>query len=1004
MNRSAIIVWALVGLSSIAFAQNSIQTFTFTNINSSQGLSQNTINCIIQDRKGFLWFGTADGLNRYDGYQFKVYRNELNNLNSLSNNYILSLLEDKHGNIWIGTYGGGLNKFNPNTETFTRYPFNRKYQQDVGAENVGTLYEDMDGKIWMGFLNDNNALGYLDPQTQAIKCFGTNDVDDPLHPRKIFAFIPHQGKGFWLASQRGLGYFDKQQGKYTKLISLNKYPNKNYALRWVYQVFRDKTKPYILWLCTFNAGLVRFDIRTEKITGRWEKNLADDHSLQTNTIWSFYQDKQGNNWVGTKNGFYQFNISTNKFTRYLHDPKNPRSIAGNYIQHIFEDQAGTVWLGSYNNGISAFTPKLKNFVHYPAPQKDISQVAAFCEDHQGHVWIGTKGGNKGLFRLNREKELIEPFDLKLRSLQKMSSIDINSLFTDVEGNIWIGTFDKGLCRYNPQTSQLVHHPFVYSTKKFRLPHIGAIYQDKNQPQDIWIGAKFSGFFKFNTRKNKFTKRYLRNNGTRLSHPSINAFAKDFRGNLWIATRGGLNRFNPQKEQFSNYLHSAQDTTSLSNDYVTCLHIDKQHQFWVGTRNGLNKLDLKELYLGKTKFKRYTTSEGLPSNIIHKIIEDAQGFLWISTSNGLSRFDKKNNVFNNYDEQDGLQSNEFVEGSGLMAKDGAIFLGGIKGFNMFYPSNIKKNTFAAPIVFTDFQLFNKSVAVGKQKKLKKPIWITDTLTLSHEDKIISFEFAALNYILPHKNTYKVRLENYDDQWRYLGHKHSVSYTNLPAGRYVLRVKSANNDGVWSPKEARMVIIIQPPWWQTWWFRSIIVLLIFSILVSVLYLIQKRKKHISILQKNNEALQKNLIQWQIKALSIESEQSLATKKSTKSTFKDSNEIEELKLKLYQVVIKQQLYKDENLSLSEVAKKMKISDKSLSELFNKELQTNFYEYINNCRVDAFKKKVEDGEAAHLTLMAIAYDSGFRSKSSFNRIFKQQTGLTPSQFKKKVEIVSKK
>ncbi|HAS44308.1 MAG TPA: hypothetical protein DCS93_27775 [Microscillaceae bacterium] len=991
-------------------AQSLFQEIKFSNINSTQGLSQNTVKCMVQDRKGFLWFGTADGLNRYDGYQFKIYRNELGNKNSLSNNYITALLEDKTGYIWIGTLGGGVNRFDPLTETFTRFRPHKDKVKGVAGDEINAFVEDEDGKIWIA--TNKKALSYFDPRHQKI-VYIRESYQFPIPSRYVYSIITDQNKGLWLGTRWGVAYFDKKLQTCTWRLSVNPNPTKFFYDDAVYHIVRDQVNPRFLWLCTFEAGLIKFDTHSRKIVAKWGTNATQKNSLKAKSVWGFLQDHRGNYWVGTANGFYKFDPQNNHFTLFAPDPQNPQSIAGSNIQQVFEDKAGTIWLCSFKNGTSAFTPALNNFHHYKPNKSTSPQVTSFCEDNQGNIWFGTKGGAIGLTKLHRKTGEVITFKNTGNNPRSIATNNINTLLKDVDGSIWIGTIGGGLDHYDPKTGIFEHLPYnTQSHPSLRLhsPHIGAIFQDPQVPGELWIGTRGGGVVKYDKRKKKVTKSYLFRdsfNGTSLSQGTVIAITKDYKGNLWIATRKGLNRFDPHQEIFTNYFHSPTNKYSLSSDYVTALYIDKQQVLWIGTRNGLNKLNLKEVYKGNTQFQHYTIKQGLPNNVIHKIIEDTKGFLWLSTSKGLSCFDKKEEKFRNYDEQDGLQGNEFLTGSGLLTKDGVVLMGGTNGFNLFEPEKVNKNTYKPPVKFTDFQLFNKSVSVDKKGVLPQPIWNTDTLELSYKDKVLSFEFAALNYILPDKNTYAVFMEGFDQEWSYIGKRRFISYTALSPGTYILRVKAANNDGVWSDKEAQVVIIVHPAWWQTWWFRGSVALLALLVLTGLYFLrkyiiriYEKRTKavviqHTTPLKKTNEALQKTLRELQAKEDRLISK----AKKPTRSIFKDKAEIEYLKQKLSDVIIRQELYKDEDISLAKVAQKMETTDRKLSELMNKELNTNFYDYLNGCRVNVFKERVVKGDARRITLLAIAYESGFQSKATFNRIFKKQTGLTPSQFKKKVD-----
>ena len=973
------------------FAQVSAQNIHFSTITSTQGLSQNTVNCVLQDRRGFLWFGTANGLNRYDGRQFKIYRNELDNKNSLSNSYVVSLLEDRQGYIWVGTYGGGLNRLNPDTEEFLIFQHKKDDSTSIASNDVRVLFEDKSGKIWLGLYG--GAFSYLDPVTQKIIRF----LNDPRkkYPKKnrILTLVPDQNKGFWVGRVGGLFYFDGVQGTYTKHIEVYKHKGGVGFQNMVYHIFRDRIEPNILWLCTMEAGLLKFDTQTNQILKRWETNVTEKNALKTNSVMSFHQDKQGTYWVGTQKAFYRFTPQNNQFHIYDSDPQNPRKIAGNNIQRIFEDKAGTLWLCSYKRGVSSFNPYIKKFAYYPLPEKQASQINAFCEDNKGNIWLGTKGGKKGLNRFNRKTKTFKGFQAIISKQPNLVVSDINNLLTDVDGRIWLGATVQGLYRYDPKAN-IFENYFGVDTKKWdeRFP-IGALYQDPAQEDILWVGTRGYGLLKFSKRRKKLIRQYFEKyfNGTRISHPTVIAIAKDDRGNLWLATRVGLSRLDPKKEVFTNYLHSANDSTTISDNYVSALHIDQNQVLWAGTHNGLNKLNLKEAYQSKPRFEHYTIKQGLPDNIIHKIVEDAKGKLWLSTSKGLSCFHQKKQVFKNYDEQDGLQGNEFVTNSGLLTSDGTILMGGTNGFNLFHPDKLNKNTYPPPVVFTDFKIANKSVGVSEKGILKRPVWATDTVVLSSEDQVISFEFAALNYILPQKNHYAVLLQNYDSDWK-PQQQPTVTYLGLSPDTYILRIKAANNDGVWSEEEAKLVIIIRAPWWQTWRFYLSLMVVLLAVIVGGYYLVRQRIKRRE--KKLEKSLTKEMDSFQDTVTNVPT--------SPKKLLKDQNEIEQLKQKLREIVVDQKLYREGSVSLNVIAEKMNISDKKLSELFNKELNLSFHDYINGYRVEEFKARVEKGDAQHLKLISIAYESGFHSKSSFNRIFKKHTGLTPSEYKDKINQAS--
>lgn len=983
MNLFFKICGLIIPLTFSVYAQTPIQSIKFTNINAIQGLSHNTVNCVIQDDHGFLWFGTANGLSRYDGYQFKVYHNEPDNANSLSNNYVLSLYQDRRGYIWIGTFGGGVNRFNPDTGEFVRYKYNKNDLHSISGNDVRAFYEDEESKLWVSFYK--GSFGYFDV-TQKFHRVNKSDTKFRLL-NAIYSFVNDEDKGFWLGSQDGLIYFDKEQERIVENIKL-KIDQKvhNYYGNAIYKIYKDQKSPYILWLCTFRHGLIKFDTRTKKIVQKWHKGNS---ILQTSSVWSFYQDQEGVCWVGTSDGFYRFMSDTGAFTLFLPNATNDFSISGKNIQYIFEDKAGKIWLCTYDKGLSLFDPYAKNFTYYAPLEKSIEQISSFCEDKQGNIWFGTLGGSVGLARLNRKTGEIKTFPPEINNPHSIEVKDVNVLLNDVDGSVWVGTFGGGLKRYDLEKGVFEHY-FSKDNKQEGFPRtsdIGALYQDPNKPNDLWVGTRGDALYRFDKKEKKFQERYS------LSHVSVIAITKDYKGNLWIATRRGLNKLDLSTKKIVSYLQIPENPNSISDNYIVSLHIDKDKNLWVGTRNGLNKCSLPELYKGNTKFQHFTTKQGLPDNIIHKIVEDSEGLLWLSTSKGLSCFDK-NRVVKNYAQPDGLQSDQFATNSGLLTNDQAILMGGVNGFNLFYPQKLQKSTYTAPVLFTDFQIFNKSVPITKAGILHQAIWATDTIELSHKDQVISFEFASLNYGRANKSSYAIFMENFDEDWRYIGHKRFETYTNIPAGTYTFRVKAANGDKVWGKKEARLVIIIHSTWWRTRWFKVSIILWILCILLGRYYVIKKAPKSRKGLPEPSLNKLDSALEHIEKAVDKTTPNPVLV-----SIFKDQEEIDQLKQKLREVVVIQELYKEEVMSLAIIAQKMETTERKLSELFSKELDTNFYEYMNNFKIELFKQRVEKGDANHLTLLAIAYESGFHSKATFNRIFKKYTGLTPSEFKKQVE-----
>lgn len=881
-----ILIIILTGSNSMLYAQSFLQKMKFASITPKNGLSQNIINCTLQDKHGVLWFGTANGLSRYDGYSFKTYKTKLDNANSLSNNYVLCLYEDKAGYLWVGTFGGGLNRFTPSTEEFVRYQHHKGDVTSIASNDVRSILEDTEGNIWVGLYN--GGVSYLDFRTHKFK---TIPYEPRLHkatPHHALHLVKARDNGFWVGTTYGLFYLDKSKEQFTRHF----YPASDKKLagfhNGVATMDYDHNNPSILWLSSYDAGLVRFNTQTLQVEERLTHDPANKNSISSNTVWEFHQDKNGIYWIGTKKGLNRFDPKTKKITRFFHNPLEPKSITGNNIQDIYEDNAGSVWLATYDGGISSFNPYLDNFAHYSKfEQPTKNTVTSFCEDQQGNLWFGLSKGAFGLVKFQLKTQTIEVFKHDKYDDKSIAGNVVNTLLTDVDGSIWIGTIGKGLDHYNPQTGKFTHYAYKrLDTNALRSPHIGALHQDKHKPDILWVGSRGGGLFRLDKATKKFKRFAVIKSKNSISHNTVISILTDHKGNLWIATRNGLNLFDPRTGIFTNYLHSPKDLQSISSNYVTSLRLDKNKMLWIGTRNGLNQLDLNKVYKKKVRFKHYGIQDGLPNNIIRAIIEDKHGYLWISTAKGISRFNPLKGKFQNYDEMDGLQGNDFFTNSGLLASNGAVLMGGSNGFNMFYPEKININHYHSNILITDIQVFNKSIIPQRGGILSRPVWATDTIELSPEDKVISFEFAALNYILSNKNTYKIKLENFDHKWRYIGNKHFETYTNLSPGTYTFRVQAANNSGIWSDKEARLVIIVHSPYWATWWFRTTVALFVLTLMITAyrfrISLIKSQKRLLETqvkertvdlletneeLQQTNEELQTTLTQVKEKNLIIQ-----------------------------------------------------------------------------------------------------------------------------------------
>jgi len=781
----------------------------FDHLSLEDGLSQSIIECIIQDSQGFMWFGTEDGLNKYDGYKFTVVRQIPSNPNSLSHNYVLSIYEDRSGVFWIGTFHGGLNKFDVKTGKYTHYT--RKHGDPTSLSNnvVHSICEDRYGMLW--FATDE-GLNRFDKQTSVFTVYrNIPGAPGSLSNNGVLVVYEDRSGVLWAGTNGGgLNRFDRETGKFT--VFKNEPGNPSSLLNDVIDaIYEDRSG--VLWIGSQGGGLAKFDEKTSTFTSYLNETI-NPSSLSNNIVRAIYEDNSGILWIGTYGGgLNRFDRETGSFTSYQNDPVNRRSISNNSIYSIFQDRSGVFWIGTYGGGLNKFDGKKKAFMHYnvrPNNPNSLSHniVWSFYEDKEGILWIGTQ---EGLDKFERKSDRYTHYRSNPAIPGSLSHNIVRQVCEDRLGTLWLGTNGGGLNAFDRQKGTFkVYRNDPANPRSLSHNELRYIYEDR--AGILWIGTNGGGLNKFNRETDDFTRfRYDENNPNSLSNDFVRCMYEDRPGNFWIGTQGGgLDRFDRQKGVFAHYRNNPNDKNSLSNDFVFCIHEDTSGVLWVGTwGGGINRFNREA-----GTFAYFGTAEGLPGNAVYGILEDDRGNLWISTTRGLSKFNLKDHSFKNYNERDGLQSDEFNGGSYYKSPGGEMFFGGINGFNAFYPDRIKDNQYMPPIAITSFQKLNKEV------QMDKPLVELKELILSPKDYFFSFEFAALDYTAPQKNRYAYKMEGLDEDWITTGaDKRFASYTTLSPGVYTFRVKGSNNDGVWNDGGASLKIIITPPFWKTWWFRGL-----------------------------------------------------------------------------------------------------------------------------------------------------------------------------------------
>ncbi|MES2734514.1 MAG: two-component regulator propeller domain-containing protein [Bacteroidota bacterium] len=781
----------------------------FKYLSTLNGLSQSQVTCIYQDRQGFMWFGTHDGLNRYDGYTFTVYKNNAADSTTLSDNYIRVVTEDREGNLWVGTQNG-LNRFDRKTKQFFRFP-----TQEVGMINA--IMEDREGQLWVG---EFTGLKRYNRKTNTFQTFAHRD-DDPysLNDNAVSVIYEDKQGKFWIGTGAGgLNEFDRKTGRFTHYTNNPADPS-SISYNSVSQIREDKYGN--LWVGC-HTGLNLFDRKTKRFK-RYMHDPANPQTLPHNTIYAMLEDSQGNFWLGTNDGGLSLmDRQKGTFTHFQKDINRPQSLGDITVVALYEDRSGNLWVGLGVGGINMYNARNDIFHHYKQEVSPNSlshnTVRSFLEDREGYIWIGTDGG--GLNRWDRKNNQFTHYRYNRLATQGINSDVIMNIYQDKQDNIWMGTWGGGLNKWDKATNRFTYYKNdPADSTSISGNEVRSIMEDRKG--NLWIGTSFNGLSVLDRKTNRFTR--YRSNPQKpgsLNHDMVLCLYQDSKGTIWVGTLGGVNRFDPTINGFIHYGPDKKKPNSLSNEVIQSFFEDHRGNLWIGTTNGLNRFHPSD-----QSFSVLTEKHGLPHATIQGITEDGQGNLWVSTTLGLSKFNPKANTYKNFTSADGLQANEFLQNVQLKLRSGEILFGGINGFNIFDPKRVSNNPFIPPVYFTDFQIFNAPVALNKPgSPLKHTIGETQAITLSYKESVLSFEFAALNYTVSEKNQYAYQMEGYDQKWNYVGTKRTATYTNLDPGEYVLHVKATNNDGVWNEKGASIHITITPPFWQTWWFRSLVTALI------------------------------------------------------------------------------------------------------------------------------------------------------------------------------------
>lgn len=820
----------------------------FERFSIEQGLSQNTIMSIIQDSQGFLWLGTQDGLNRFDGHEFTVFEHDSNNPDSLSDDYILDLYEDESGYIWIGTQHGGLNRFDPVTESFVNYQHDSKNANSLSSNHIIQVTGDSQGSIWLATW-DGGVTRFW-PKAQRFERYLHNPADPKSLPHRIANDIVEDANhNIWVATYGGgLARFAPQINGF---INYQHEPGKNGIssdMLWKLLANKDGS----LWIATEGEGLDLFDPKTGRVS-RFIHDKENPNSLSDNHVRTMMQDAQGHLWVGTFDGLSRKALKNNDFERFEHDKTDIKSISGQVIQDIYQTRDGIIWIGNFNDALNKYNPRHAQFGHIKRDGNNpdslpSNNIRAIMQDRQGALWIGTDG--EGLAQYDAVGNRYNIFKHQQNKTGSIASDRIWAVVEDSQDALWVGTFGNGVSRMD-RTSNTFKNYYADPGKKGALQNHLVMSLLEDSQQNIWVGT-YGGLHRYRPKTDDFEVfLYDPAKPEGLSDDAILSLMEDSKGNIWIGTYGGgLNVYLINSGKFKHFAHNPDDPTSISNNSPMATYEDPQGNIWVATYGGgLNKLNPDT-----GDFIEYSQAQGLKNASLYAVLPDDKGNLWLSSNDGLSMFDISTEQFVNYSPAEGVQSKEFNSGAFLKNNHGELFFGGINGINRFLPRNIVKQSLDMPVQLTQMRLFNEPISIDTANAegklyLTEAIGFTEALTLDYRDSLFSFEFAALDLSAPKHHRFAYMLENYDKKWIYTDHKlRRATYTNIPPGRYILKVKARTDDADWGNDVAIIGITITPAPWRTGWAYTGYILLIVIIVGSFVW--QRYRKFIEVKQSQEQ----------------------------------------------------------------------------------------------------------------------------------------------------------
>ena len=850
MLRKIFIIPCLLGFCTCIFPQAKPFNIRVVNLTSEQGLLQNTVTCITKDHDGFIWIGTASGVSRYDGYEFRNYPHIQNDSTSLSESFVSSVFCDSKNNIWVGTTRNGINLYNRGDDNFRQITFGDNFNMNL----IRCIFEDSKNNLWLGTLGaglarynpgDGKYIQYLHDDKDSTSIFGDFVVD-----------IKEDENGrLWVSNIDGaLNEFFPETGKFKRFVyNTSVYNN-------MYHPFRGRImcRSGEVWICNYPDGLLRFNIAHQKFHVYPLNSNGTGLSGNDVTCVSYYTGRYY--WVTIDHGGLNLIDDTrHKVYYYVPEPSQPNTLSNNQLLYIYKDNTDLFWVGSFKGGVNLFNTSHNNFVNYQQNNTSygLSAKSALCiyQDAKNRIWVGTDGG--GLDLLDPQKGVIKVYVNDPATIRSLSSDIITVIRMDHTGVLWIGTFGGGLNKFDPETNTAVYYSPAGDREHYlNSTVITDILEDSKH--NLWVTTLNKGLNIKRSGSDRF-EAVDSLAGKSLNRISLTRLLEDSRKRIWIGYDDyGVALYNPATDSLSFFIRT-DDTTSISSNAVTCIFEDNNHRIWVGTQDGLN------LFVEKgQKFIHINRRYNLRTSIFNSIRQDRNGFYWIGTTKGLIKLDLKTGTSRIYDYSDDLQGNEFNPNSVLISRDGRLYFGGVKGISAFYPWQIKVSKNIPPIAITEFYINNKPVTMKTpHTPLKQNITEATRIDLTYKQNFISFKYAALNYLHSEKNQYAYYLEPLEKEWNYVGDRRVATYTNLAPGNYIFHVKGSNHNLVWNETGKSLIINIIPPFWMTLWFKILLAVSVALLMFLIFYVRLKTIKAQKILleklvkDQTEELVHRNII---------------------------------------------------------------------------------------------------------------------------------------------------